>query len=324
MHTTNYDQLYAYLNQHEAHATEVRLMRERFPDPLALLANNTHILSYQTNNQSHNFSLPTISASNIPQQPSVLRNLSQSRAISQQSQAEFSQLDPGRAVLLFLPGNDPIASFNKAMAFLTTAITFVFLQPTTSSEHLPIQETKLPFKMVGLQSNKCRGDRVRVLLVLDEEQLAFLADPGVVESQDTQTTIIHNAAFQTNDLNTFDSDCDEPPCAKAVLMANLSSYDSNVISETKSAAIQNTASTEQQNIVIILVFEETTNRVAKCNAESIQNKNVNESLTAELERYKERVRMFAERRKVDLNDHEKYIESQMNDMILNDSFEINL
>ncbi|GJU44723.1 hypothetical protein Tco_1201989 [Tanacetum coccineum] len=85
--------------------------------------------------------------------------------------------------------------------------------------------------MVGLQSNKCRGDRVRVLLVLDEEHLAFLADLRVAESQDTQTTITHNAAFQTDELDAFDSNCDEAPGAKAVLMANLSSYDSDVISE---------------------------------------------------------------------------------------------
>ncbi|GJW15139.1 hypothetical protein Tco_0019272 [Tanacetum coccineum] len=52
LHTTNYDHLYAYLSQHEAHATEVRLMRERFLDPLALIANNSHIPSYQTNHQS--------------------------------------------------------------------------------------------------------------------------------------------------------------------------------------------------------------------------------------------------------------------------------
>ncbi|GKF62392.1 hypothetical protein Tco_0182446, partial [Tanacetum coccineum] len=31
--------------------------------------------------------------------------------------------------------------------------------------------------------------------VLDEEQLAFLADPGVTKRQDTQTTIIDNVAF---------------------------------------------------------------------------------------------------------------------------------
>ncbi|GJY76985.1 hypothetical protein Tco_0482101 [Tanacetum coccineum] len=33
-------QLYAYLSQHERHANEVRIMRERYPDPLALVANS--------------------------------------------------------------------------------------------------------------------------------------------------------------------------------------------------------------------------------------------------------------------------------------------
>ncbi|GJW23230.1 hypothetical protein Tco_0033852 [Tanacetum coccineum] len=103
----------------------------------------------------------------------------------------------------------------------------------------------------------------------------------------------------TDDLDAFDSDYDEARGAKAVLMANLSSYDSSIISEI-------------------------TNRVAKCNAKSISNKNVNESLTVELERYKERVRMFEERQKVDLNDREKYIESQMNDMILNKNAKFDL
>ncbi|GJW18830.1 hypothetical protein Tco_0026266 [Tanacetum coccineum] len=36
LYTTNYAQLYAYLSQHERHANEVRIMRERYPDPLAL------------------------------------------------------------------------------------------------------------------------------------------------------------------------------------------------------------------------------------------------------------------------------------------------
>ncbi|GJS61766.1 hypothetical protein Tco_0656550 [Tanacetum coccineum] len=39
LHTSNYDKLYAYLNQHRAHANEACLMRERFTDPLALFAN---------------------------------------------------------------------------------------------------------------------------------------------------------------------------------------------------------------------------------------------------------------------------------------------
>nr|GEX57403.1 hypothetical protein [Tanacetum cinerariifolium] len=37
LHTTNVDQLHAYLGQHEYHANEVRLMYERTSDPLALV-----------------------------------------------------------------------------------------------------------------------------------------------------------------------------------------------------------------------------------------------------------------------------------------------
>ncbi|GKA58602.1 retrovirus-related pol polyprotein from transposon TNT 1-94 [Tanacetum coccineum] len=68
-------------------------------------------------------------------------------------------------------------------------------------------------------------------IILDEDQLAFLVDLGVALVLDTQTTLPINAAFQTNDLDVFDSDCDEAPSARVVLMANLSSYESDVLLE---------------------------------------------------------------------------------------------
>ncbi|GKA14660.1 hypothetical protein Tco_0694306 [Tanacetum coccineum] len=67
--------------------------------------------------------------------------------------------------------------------------------------------------------------------ILDEEQLAFLADPGMDEAPVAQQTIPHNSAFQTKDLDAYDSDCDDLSSAKAVLMVNLSSCDSDVLSE---------------------------------------------------------------------------------------------
>ncbi|GJW09049.1 retrovirus-related pol polyprotein from transposon TNT 1-94 [Tanacetum coccineum] len=66
--------------------------------------------------------------------------------------------------------------------------------------------------------------------ILDEEQLAFLADPRILAGQ-AQIIIPHNAAFQTKDLDTYDSDCDDLSTAQAVLMANISNYGSDVISE---------------------------------------------------------------------------------------------
>nr|GEW98512.1 hypothetical protein [Tanacetum cinerariifolium] len=58
--------------------------------------------------------------------------------------------------------------------------------------------------------------------ILHEEELAFLADLGIPEGQATQTIITHNAAYQVNDLDAYDSDCDELNTAKITLMANLS------------------------------------------------------------------------------------------------------
>ncbi|GJX07580.1 hypothetical protein Tco_0195512, partial [Tanacetum coccineum] len=49
-HTMNYDQLYSYLEQHEAHANETRLMRERYQDPLAFVAKYHQPPSSQLNN----------------------------------------------------------------------------------------------------------------------------------------------------------------------------------------------------------------------------------------------------------------------------------
>ncbi|GKC63465.1 hypothetical protein Tco_1096063 [Tanacetum coccineum] len=52
LHTTNFDQLYAYLEQYELYANEVRLIRERNQDPLALVVNHQmtppHFNTYQS------------------------------------------------------------------------------------------------------------------------------------------------------------------------------------------------------------------------------------------------------------------------------------
>ncbi|GKC19333.1 hypothetical protein Tco_1021483, partial [Tanacetum coccineum] len=67
--------------------------------------------------------------------------------------------------------------------------------------------------------------------ISDEEQLAFIADPGIEEAQVSQQTIPQNLVFQTKDLDAYDSNCDDISSAKAVLMENLSSYDLDVLFE---------------------------------------------------------------------------------------------
>ncbi|GJX89685.1 ribonuclease H-like domain, reverse transcriptase, RNA-dependent DNA polymerase [Tanacetum coccineum] len=84
LHTTNIDQLHAYLGQHEFHANEVRLMHERNSYPLALVATHqmTHCRSRYptTNNQLRNSSNPrqqaTINDGRVTLQPVHGRQIS--------------------------------------------------------------------------------------------------------------------------------------------------------------------------------------------------------------------------------------------------------
>nr|GEW27858.1 retrovirus-related Pol polyprotein from transposon TNT 1-94 [Tanacetum cinerariifolium] len=56
-------------------------------------------------------------------------------------------------------------------------------------------------------------------------------DQRIPEGQATQTIIAHNGAYQADDLDAYDSHCDELNIAKVALMANLSNYGSDALAE---------------------------------------------------------------------------------------------
>ncbi|GJY31465.1 hypothetical protein Tco_0414960 [Tanacetum coccineum] len=109
----------------------------------------------------------------------------------------------------------------------------------------------------------------------------------------------------SDNLDAYDSDCDEISTTKVVLMANLSSYGSDVLSEylleTQNAAVQDINSSAQQDAMILSVFEQLSNQVTNCKKVNEDNLIANESLSAGLERYKERVKLLEERHNVDLS-----------------------
>ncbi|GKB47178.1 retrovirus-related pol polyprotein from transposon TNT 1-94 [Tanacetum coccineum] len=186
--------------------------------------------------------------------------------------------------------------------------------------------------------------------ILHEEELAFLADLRIPEGQATQTVITHNAAYQADDLDAYDSDCDKLNTAKVSLMANLSHYgsddltkvhnhdnvnnnmlnqavqampsseqsnvvnhseteitsDSNIIPysqyviESQQAAVQNSNSSAQQDALILSVIKQLKTQVVNCTKINLDNKSVNDTLTAELERYKKQVKVLKEGQNVNL------------------------
>ncbi|GJZ27908.1 integrase, catalytic region, zinc finger, CCHC-type containing protein [Tanacetum coccineum] len=170
LHTSNFDQLHAYLEQHELHANEVRIMRERNQDPLAFVANqqmtpphfNTYQYSYnnpqlqpqfspsqygsiQPNQHysSHYPSQTQFNHSSIPpshtfqsqmnHQTSYVPQVTyQSPPAPTQLMTESPFVDSGFDVPVFSPGDDPIACLNKAMAFLTAVASSRF--PSTNNQ----------------------------------------------------------------------------------------------------------------------------------------------------------------------------------------------
>nr|GEY27088.1 hypothetical protein [Tanacetum cinerariifolium] len=124
LHKVSFDKLYAYLKQNEQDANE-------YNPQMPVVAQQQPYIPQ-----------PTYEPPVVYQQPSTIYQ--QPPAIYQQPPTKPTSLDSGFIVPNFLPMDDPIASLNKAMMFLTTAISH---QPTTKSEHRLIQELKPTFRM---------------------------------------------------------------------------------------------------------------------------------------------------------------------------------
>ncbi|GJT55713.1 hypothetical protein Tco_0990767 [Tanacetum coccineum] len=203
LHTTNVDQIHAHLEQHERHANEVRLMHKRNFDPLSPQYGSP----YQSQRYStHQSSTPlSITYPSNEYQPSIHHNVySPSSSIPQleyapsvNQQSEFSQPDSGLIVQVFqkelsLQEQVGITRGNRGLLHVTTAK----------------GKYTCPNNALNQGGNGMLVQAQASGQILHEEELAFLADPGIPEGQATQTLITHNAAYQANDLDAYDSDCE--------------------------------------------------------------------------------------------------------------------
>ncbi|GJR06080.1 retrovirus-related pol polyprotein from transposon TNT 1-94 [Tanacetum coccineum] len=285
LHTTNVDQLHAYLQQHERHANEVRLMHERNSDPLALVA--SHQLT-QPAYQSHLHTHPKSSQLHVSPYQS-----------SQFQQPEFSQPDSGLVVPVFQKGDDPIDAINpptpppptSRKSFLTAVVTSRY--PTTNNQ---LRTSSNPRQQASIYDGKVTVQPIQ------GRQTTYVAGttrkytPGTSgNNTGKQRTIIssgqgfnrgrnsifgrssdfltsnsqdchhqtppYNAAYQVDDLDAYDSDCDELNSAMIALMANLLRNGSDALTEDTQILRSQPSSNTRNDRILQTPSSNSTNKV---------------------------------------------------------------
>nr|GEX95323.1 hypothetical protein [Tanacetum cinerariifolium] len=250
---SDYDQLYAYLKQHEAHVNKNKMMLERVTqhtvDPLALMSN---VSPHQYFSQSST-TPPSTHAPTVTNQPQFAYN---------------TQLDSGLS-----PTENLIENLTITLALLTQSYKTYLPQTNnqlrTSSNtknQATVQDGRVVVQNVQGRQNKGKGNNARGTstagnegaqnrvgnvnlgqsrqikcyncnaqenrVVLDEEQLLFIAggqenivDEDVDEPPVQDLALNMDNVFQADECDVFDSDVDEAPTAQTMFMVNLSSVD---------------------------------------------------------------------------------------------------
>nr|GEW14002.1 hypothetical protein [Tanacetum cinerariifolium] len=127
------------------------------------------------------------------------------------------------------------------------------------------------------------------------------------------TVITHNAAYLADDLDAYDSDCKELNIVKVALMANMSHYGSDVLAKVYNPdnidnnminqSVQAMPSSEQSSVVNYSKTEITND------SNMIPYSHVNDTLTAEVERYKEQVKVLKEEQNFEVKSQDNFLDS---------------
>nr|GEW29676.1 retrovirus-related Pol polyprotein from transposon TNT 1-94 [Tanacetum cinerariifolium] len=218
LHTTNVDQLHAYLGQHEYHANEVCLMHE-----------------------------------------------------------------------LFQKGDDPIDAINHMMSLLTVVVTS---RPSgTSGKQRVI--VCYNCKGEGHMSKQCTKPKRKRDEVWFMDKIALMENLSHCGSDNL--TEVHNQDNVTNNvidqvvqaISTYEqSNIMNQSETKITSDSNIIPY-SQYLNESQYTTVQNSSSLAQQDDLILSVIEQLKTQVVNYTKINQVNKNVNEILTAKLERYKD-------------------------------------
>ncbi|GJV69953.1 retrovirus-related pol polyprotein from transposon TNT 1-94 [Tanacetum coccineum] len=265
---SNYDQLYAYLKQHEAHANENKMMLDQFTqhtvDPLALMSNVSHQQYYsQSSTTPPSTYVPPYFANNtqldsgISPTDNLIENLTNTLALLTQSYKTYlpqtnnqlrtssnsrnqATVQDGRVVVQNVLGRHNRGQARQIKCYNCNGIGHIARNCTHPKRPQNLKYFKDKMLLMQAQENR---------VALDEEQLLFIAGrQDIVVDEDVDEQPVHDLAlnvdnvFQADECDAFNSDVDKAPSAQTMFMANLSSaypvydkanasYDSDILSE---------------------------------------------------------------------------------------------
>ncbi|GJS80638.1 retrovirus-related pol polyprotein from transposon TNT 1-94 [Tanacetum coccineum] len=193
----------------------------------------------------------------------------------------------GLAVPTFLPGDDPIACMNKAMALLLAVFTSRYPSTNNQLRSSSNQRNQATVQDARVIVQQVQGRQCQNIVDLGSQRNAS-GSRGNTSGQVKVIKCYNYQAFQTDDLDAYDSDCDDISSAKEVLMANLSSCDSDVLSEvpysdTSQNDMMNQSVHEFQYSELSPIVDYPDNKITKRKSKSIDKDIVLENNNKELE-----------------------------------------